>query len=265
VQTLNAILKDDPPDLSASGRSIPAGLERIVRHCLEKGRGERFQSARDVAFDLESLLEVSAAPALREDAESGKLPAAIPSSRGAFSRLGMAGLAIAALALVTGAWLWLGRPTAPAPEAPLVATPLTTSPGFEVQPTFSPDGNEVAFVWNGAKEDNYDIYRKLIGSGEPLRLTRDPARDSSPAWSPDGRFIAFLRHPTQGTAGVYLIPALGGAERRLADISLGPEPWEVPYKGLAWTANNSWLVVSDQPVGESPGLFLLQKAARRDD
>src|SRR6201988_2144837 len=55
ADTMAAILKEDPPQLSNEGRKIPPGVERIVRHCLEKDPAERFQSARDLAFDLESL------------------------------------------------------------------------------------------------------------------------------------------------------------------------------------------------------------------
>lgn len=59
ADTMSAILKEDPPDLSETNRNVSPGLERIVRHCLEKNPGERFQSARDLAFDLESLSDVS--------------------------------------------------------------------------------------------------------------------------------------------------------------------------------------------------------------
>ncbi len=55
AETMTAILKEDPPELMESGRQIPLGLDRIVRHCLEKSPAQRFQSARDLAFDLESL------------------------------------------------------------------------------------------------------------------------------------------------------------------------------------------------------------------
>jgi Tol biopolymer transport system component len=243
VSTLAAILKEEPRPPSDLVPAVPRELERLIQHCMRKDPARRFQHMDDVRTLLEQL---------REDSESGKLTAAAPSSRGALSRRGVAGVVIAALALVAGAWLWLNRPTAPAAEAPLVATPLTSSPGYETQPSFSPDGNEVAFAWNGEKEDNWDIYRKLIGSGEPLRLTRDPARDIRPAWSPDGRSIAFLRRLDQGSVGIYLVPALGGAERHLADIAL-----QGSNNGLAWTADNKWLIVSDQPAGELPGLFLL--------
>lgn len=103
-------------------------------------------------------------------------------------------LAAAVLATVfaAAAYLWLGRSpgpsrgvTGPGP----VATPLTAYPGVESKPSLSPDGSQVAFEWNGPRQDNYDIYVKLVGPGEPLRLTSSPARDDSAAWSPDGRQI----------------------------------------------------------------------------
>jgi Tol biopolymer transport system component len=74
--------------------------------------------------------------------------------------------------------------------------PLTSDPGTQHSPSFSPDGNQDAFSWNGEKQDNYDIYVKLIGSPAPLRLTSDAAEDTAPAFSPDGRTIAFIREGT---------------------------------------------------------------------
>jgi eukaryotic-like serine/threonine-protein kinase len=59
VDTMSAILKEDPPDLTETNRNISSALERIVRHCLEKNPAERFQSARDLAFNLEALTDVS--------------------------------------------------------------------------------------------------------------------------------------------------------------------------------------------------------------
>jgi eukaryotic-like serine/threonine-protein kinase len=60
AETMSAILREEPPDLSATNKSVQPGLERIVRHCLEKNPEERFYSARDVAFDLEALSGLSA-------------------------------------------------------------------------------------------------------------------------------------------------------------------------------------------------------------
>ena len=95
--------------------------------------------------------------------------------------------------------------------------PLTSYPGQELQPSFSPDGNHVAFSWNGEKQDNFDIYVKQIGRDKPIRLTTDAGRDFSPAWSPDGRTIAFGRLLSPKSSGIFLIPALGGPERKLAE------------------------------------------------
>ena len=61
AETMSAILKEEPPELTETNRAVPAALERIVRHCLEKNPVERFQSARDIAFDLESLSSESVA------------------------------------------------------------------------------------------------------------------------------------------------------------------------------------------------------------
>ena len=81
------------------------------------------------------------------------------------------------------------------PASPSVV-PLTTYPFEEYTPTFSPDGSQVAFAWQGPKGENVDLYMKVVGEEEPVRLTKDPLVDIAPAWSPDGRWIAFLRHLT---------------------------------------------------------------------
>ena len=114
-------------------------------------------------------------------------------------------------------WAFLFRPK-PKPSAPLFTiTPVTSLAGTEDQAAFSPDGKQIAFVWDGASEDNGDIYVKLLGAEQPLRLTTDPAAETDPTWSPDGRDIAFLRQ-SGNTAGLYVISSLGGAEHKLADI-----------------------------------------------
>jgi Tol biopolymer transport system component len=94
---------------------------------------------------------------------------------------------------------------------------VTSFSGNEDQAAFSPDGKQIAFVWNGDKEDNSDIYVKMIGAEKPLRLTSNPAPDTDPTWSPDARYIAFLRQSADD-GGVFLVPSLGGAERKLADV-----------------------------------------------
>lgn len=130
---------------------------------------------------------------------------------------------------IAAAGLWLARDRGVLP-APKVA-PLTTLTGFEIMPGFSPDGNQVAFSWNGEKQNNVDIYVKAVGEETVLRLTSDPATDWYPAWSPDGRHIAFSR--MNGARGIYLVSPLGGGERKIAGLITGSRPtWSVDGKSL---------------------------------
>jgi hypothetical protein len=148
-------------------------------------------------------------------------------------------VALSALVLAGGgAWYYWPRPgSRPATLLPMKVVRLTSFPGKETKPAISPDGKMVAFVWDGEKGDNWNIYVMLVEAGNPIRLTTDAGVDFSPAWSPDGRFIAFTRDSNEKT-GVYLIPSLGGPERRLAFPT-------APHIGfLDWSPDGKNLVVS---------------------
>src|SRR5262249_14488147 len=113
---------------------------------------------------------------LKEESDSGKLLAAPAAQTGRRrSWLWVGGLLT--LLAISATFLWLIRSNTKAPQAELTAVPLTSYPGREDGATFSSDGNQVAFVWDGEKQDNDDIYVKLVGPGPSLRLTTDPARD----------------------------------------------------------------------------------------
>jgi Tol biopolymer transport system component len=131
---------------------------------------------------------------------------------------------------------------------------LTSYRGTQQSPAISPDGKQVAFSWEGESGDNLDIYVKLVAGGSPLRLTRDPADETSPAWSPDGSHIAFLRL-SGATASVVVMPSLGGAERKVAEVAIVPL-----YPGinsLAWSADGKFLAVPDLVPNERPSIFLI--------
>ncbi|HEY7575344.1 MAG TPA: serine/threonine-protein kinase, partial [Thermoanaerobaculia bacterium] len=136
AETMSAILREEPPDLSATNRSIPPGLERIVRHCLEKNPEERFFSARDVAFDLEALSEhsgPSVGPA------SGPVAAAASPAVGKRPSWALLVAAVAATALLIGAWAFFAIRKA-GERPPPSFRQLTFRRGAILSARFAPDG-----------------------------------------------------------------------------------------------------------------------------
>ncbi len=100
-------------------------------------------------------------------------------------------------------------------------SPFSGATGLENTPAFSPDGKQIVFSWNGGEDvGNFDIYVRLVGAIKPVRLTDNEFNEQYPIFSPDGNSIAFVRSfPDHGE--VILIPALGGAERRVAKLFSG--------------------------------------------
>src|SRR5215469_14273935 len=135
----------------------------------------------------------------------------------------------------------------------LTSVPLTARPGYESEPSFSPDGNQVAFRRSEESESKSHIFVKLIGTdGPPLQLTNGADGDFSPVWSPDGRFIAFLRELSDRHA-VLLVPALGGPERKIAEVRLAGV-W-APY--LAWSPDGNSLVISNKDSPKEPAALFV--------
>ena len=174
--------------------------------------------------------------------------------------------AIAALA-VAGA-SYLGPRRAPRAELP-TPVPLTTSPGWEHRPSFSPDGTQVAYTWceEGTWElrGNCDILVRAIGSQTSVTLTDYPWVDTCPAWSPDGRLIAFLRIPPDGMATYRLVPASSGRERELAE-TFPPQPSTLFGDVISWFPDGKHvaIVVRDSPAGpHSLAVLSLETGARR--
>lgn len=133
--------------------------------------------------------------------------------------------------------------------APLTR-PLTTYPGGEYEPAFSPDGKRIAFVWNGKTEANFDIYVRPIDVDDVLKLTNDKAPHGSPAWSPDGNRIAFLRYgESPNLCGVYTISALGSGERKVASVSPIREIYD---RHVHWSPSGDTIAYVDRPSPEEP-------------
>ena len=144
-----------------------------------------------------------------------------------------------------------------------------TSMGEKYSPSLSPGGEQLAFAWNGGNGPYFSIYVKLIGSEEPLRLTKQESVDYNPVWSPDGRYIAFCRIQ-KGDTGIYIVPALGGAERKVRETHWEErEFYEVfwYFGRLSWSPDGKLLAFSDRTASNGPtSIFLLSLdtlAARR--
>jgi Tol biopolymer transport system component len=135
----------------------------------------------------------------------------------------------------------------------LTVVPFTTYPGIEVAPSFSPDGNQIAFSWSRGDEPStmmkFDLYVKQIGNEHAVRLTNHEAQSLVPAWSPDSLNIAFGMMGKDGN-GIYLIPALGGRERRLAEIS--PNGWQ--WLLLSWSSDGRWVAFASDSATLKVGL-----------
>jgi Tol biopolymer transport system component/DNA-binding winged helix-turn-helix (wHTH) protein len=180
----------------------------------------------------------------------------IPPSEAAPRKWLLAGGSVfAVLLLIIGVGRWLaGRGQE---IRPMKVSFVTTYPADELDPSFSPDGTQVAFSWGAKRNDNRDIYVLPVGGQNPLRLTQHPEEDLSPEWSPDGRSIAFVRRYSGQLASIMLIPALGGPERDLYDFHLGQHLSVIEQRKLAWSPDGKWLVFTNQQLSGDHALFLL--------
>ncbi len=188
IDTMTAILKEDPPDLPIAERQIPPVLARIVERCLEKNPAARFQSTRDLAFALESLSSHS---------ESAAALASLPGPRSQ-ARLPWTVAVAASITAITFATLWLTtdatplmttRFAVPAPENAFFGS-FSANPNMAL----SPDGRHLAFVAVSGGAGGADANMLWVRSFDSLetRLIAGSEGAAQPFWSPDNRFTAFF-------------------------------------------------------------------------
>jgi eukaryotic-like serine/threonine-protein kinase len=266
TDVLAAILERQPAPLARFDPETPPELQRIVTKCLRKEPALRYQVVQDLLLDLEVLRDDvraqtrSASGPAPVASVTATEPGAVASSRMAasatpWSRVVLAAIATVVIAGVTvGVWWWRSRPTEPAAAASTgrgtvsgVAAPvertltrLTSLPGLQTDVTFSPDGRFIAYASDHG--GNFDIWvQPVAGGGEPVQVTKSPYADTEPDWSPDGSQIVFRSERDGG--GLFIVPALGGPERRLAPFGMRAK----------WSPDGSRVLFSSAPPGLTSG------------
>jgi serine/threonine protein kinase len=238
VETMNAILKEEPQELSETGTQVAPGVERVVRHCLEKEPGMRFQSARDLAFDLENLSSPSASSA------AAKVSALSNASRLRAPLL----FAIPFLLLAAAVAFWAGRATVK-PANPSF-TRLSFRAGNVVEARFSPDGQTVVYsaAFGG---DPIDLFTTRLDERQSRAL--DLKGSSLFAVSSNGNLAISMDHAflfSNFSGGTLAqVPLSGGAPRQLSQTVNGAD-WAPDGTELAAARMVDGRQRLDYPVGK---------------
>lgn len=232
ADTISAILKEDPPELTETNRTVPPALERIVRHCLEKNPGERFQSARDIAFDLEQLSSVA----------TSSLPVSVATKeissktrrRAMFALIGTVGLAAACA--VT--W-WFGVRSARTDFPTYKA--ITFRRGTLGNARFGTDGKTVIYsaAWEGGERDIFTGRTDSLGE-RPMGFSGAELLGVSAA----GEMA--IRTNTVSMGGfarrglLSIVPTAGGA----------PRPILEDVQSIDWSADGKQMAIVRFLVGK---------------
>jgi Tol biopolymer transport system component len=218
-----AILDREPPPLERYAPGTPESLQWILTKVLAKERDERYQTVKDLALDLKRLKQwlenrADAEPAGERETPSAKPAAGMTNRRKGAVALALAGLLIGAAAIVyLGPWARRGsRDDQPPVQRAL--SRVTFDAGLQSEATWSPDGRFIAY--SSDRSGNLEINVQPIGEGNPVQVTHSAAHDRQPDWSPDGNRIAFRSEREGG--GLYVVPALGGSERRISSFGYYP-------------------------------------------
>jgi len=207
VEVMNAILKEEPPELVESNAKISPALDKIVRRCLEKKPERRFQTASDLGFALEAL---SAPSGSRMETTVVETVSAIPLRAGR-ERWWVGATVVAALVAMALAWAYFTRQ--PTPDARVMKLSLLPPEKSSFgQIAVSPDGRHLAFT--AATGGKLQLWVRTFDSTEarPLAGTQDARL---PFWSPDSRFIGFF-----ADCRLKKIEVTGGPVQTLCDVEL---------------------------------------------
>jgi Tol biopolymer transport system component len=226
-----SILNENPVPVTYLCPGVPLELDRIVNKALSKNRDARYRYAGEMSADLKSVGKL---PVLRAEKKKfhGKIFKLL---------LGVLAVAIISSAIIVGVMLTRQESR----EFQITSTlPLTTAPGLEQDPAWSPEGSRIAYASD--ESGNMDIWVRQIAAGQKMNLTRDHSGyDGKPAWSPDGEWIAFVSVRDGG--GLFIMPALGGIPKRVLSLTFAPS---ISFIGsipdVCWSPDGSELVYTNR-------------------
>ena len=258
ADTMSAILKEEPANLSEAARNVPPALERMVRHCLEKNPAQRFQSAGDLAFNLEALTDSSvlssvagntgAQPAIADTTVTGKT-SALKTGIAPRSKLRkLAGALVLAAVMLGVGWFW-GRGSGRAPLAEY--QPITFRNGYIGNARFTPDGTIVySASWDGGENQLYVGHMDDPGARE-LGIKNAELLAISKSGEMAVRLNAVALGGYARTGTLARIPISGGAPREVLD-NVQDADWAANGEDMAVVrcvpANGHWRL--EYPIGK---------------
>jgi Tol biopolymer transport system component/predicted Ser/Thr protein kinase len=246
ADTMSAILKEEPAELSTSVRNLPPALGRVVHRCLEKDPGDRFQSAHDLAFNLEMLSHNESGPA-------------VPISVGKVSRkVSPLMVAVAVVLAATAGFVAPRIMVRTENRVPVGVRRLTDFVGMEEFPALSPDGKSVAFTAD--QGGRRQVWVRLLSAGAPLQVTHDDADHLSPRWSADSSSLIYFSPSPEanGQGQVWEIPALGGTPRPIVS-SLIPADLSHHDKQIAYLRENQGQIELTVADGDGSSARLINR------
>jgi serine/threonine protein kinase len=234
----------EPPSRVAPNRGLAIDLDKIVLMAMHREPDQRYQSAGQLEQDIRRFLNALPVRA-RKDTLRYRLSKLVRRQKVAVASVSVAVGVFAIVVLIS-----LLRDRLNESGAQPVTTPLTSMPGREVQPYFSPDGRKIVYSWSSENAEKPDIYIQALDGSPPVRLTTDRAEDLSPVWSPNGSRVAWLRTGAAETA-VFVSPAVPGAvQTKIAEVF--PVGVEGVGRHLDWSPDGNHLAVADKANRDQP-------------